>query len=293
MKGGLIMTEKIALLVDSASDVPKETLAKHKNIAIVPETIAFGDKIYRDSVDITPDQFYRKLQTAPELPKSACPGLGAVQTALEDLAAHGYTNVIGITISSGLSAAYNVFCQAADNVNSLQTTIIDTKNIGIGSGLFAVYAQELIDQQLPYATIVARLQAGVAPSRIYFYIPTLKYLQAGGRIGKVAGLLGSILRIKPVISCNPDGIYYPLFKARSEPKAIAKMIDLAVAQVKAHPNTRIAVAEGDNKPLLQKIVASLKQRLPAMTKIYIGSISPVLGVHTGPGLVGMAIQVGQ
>ncbi len=149
----------------------------------------------------------------------------------------------------------------------------------------------MIDAGKSYAEIIDRLNAAVAKSRIFFYIPSLKYLRAGGRIGKVAGLVGSLLKIKPVISCDPDGVYFPITKARTEQKAILRMVNLAAEAAKEAQSVRIAVVNGADESLMQKVAEQLHHLFP-YDKIYTGSVSPVLGVHTGPGLVGIAVQVG-
>lgn len=189
-----------------------------------------------------------------------------------------------------MSAAQSAFQNAAKEVPELKVAVLDTKNIGIGSGLFAVYASELLAQSLAFAEIMQKLQQAVVKSHIYFYIPSLKYLRAGGRIGRVEGLVGSLLHIKPVISCDHNGIYYPVLKVRTERKAIAEMVKLALKDIKAQHHIHIGIAHGANQPLAEKIKHLLLASLPEDTYIYRGEVSPVLGVHTGPGLVGIAVQ---
>jgi DegV family protein with EDD domain len=285
------MQTKIALIVDSASDVPGEILAQYQNIEVAPMLVTMADgNTYLDRETIQPDEFYQQLAVNDTLPKTASPTVGSVKAQVERLQEQGFTQIIGITISSGLSVSYSVFKQVAADAEA-EMTVVDTKNIGIGSGLFAVYAEQLIDNGLAYHDIVARLQDAVADSKVYFYIPTLKYLRAGGRIGRVAGLLGTMLSIKPVISCDENGIYYPMTKARTEAKAVSKLIAAAVATAEGQPDFRIAVTQGANPALLAKVVAKLQARFPNQL-IYTGNVSPALGVHTGPGLVGVAVQVG-
>lgn len=285
------MPEKIALLVDSASDVPSETLEKYDNIGVAPMLISMAGKEYRDNVDITPAEFYAELGNAAKLPTTAAPTRGSIQQQLDALKERGFDHFIGITISAKLSVSFSLFNQVAKDQDGVEMAVINTKNIGIGSGLFAVYAEQLIDAGKPFAEIVKLLNDVVSESRIFFYIPSLKYLRAGGRIGRVAGLVGSLLKIKPVISCDQDGVYFPITKARTEPKAISRMVNLAAEVVKNAANVRIAVVNGADEPLMEKVGDQLHNLFPN-DKIYKGSVSPVLGVHTGPGLVGIAVQVG-
>lgn len=210
------MTKKIAIVVDSGSDVPQSVLDENKNIAVVPLNITMNGHNYLDAVDITPDEFYSALATAETLPQTSSPSPQAAKEAMDRLFAAGYQQILGITISSALSVTNNVFQLAAQDFPADTVTILDTKSIGIGSGIQAAYAASLINAGESFQDVIAKVRASIVKSRIYFYVPTLKYLSAGGRIGRVAGLVGSVLHIKPVISCDPEGVYYPLL--RRDPK---------------------------------------------------------------------------
>lgn len=283
------MTEKIAILVDSGSDVPQAVVDANDNIRIVPLTVTIEGQDYQDRVNLTPDEFYTRLQTVSALPLTASPAPEQVTTAVQGLLDEGFTKILGITISSGLSATHQTFRLAAEQFDSDQVVMLDTKSVGIGSGLQAVYASELINQGHSFETVVAKVTASIAKSHVYFYIPTLKYLRAGGRIGRVSGLVGSALKIKPVISCDPEGIYYPITKSRSENKAVAKMVALVAGDF-AGQRGRIAVAHGQNPALLAQVSAVLQEQTGHAVD-YQGDISPSLGVHTGPGLIGVGVQI--
>lgn len=282
------MTTKIALLVDSASDVPTEITA-NENIEVVPLIVTANGQEYLDRETIQPEEVYQMI-AHNQIPKTASPTVGIVKKSIEKLTNRGYRQIIAVTISSGLSITNRVFKQAAEESDGIKMTVIDSKNIGIGSGLVAAYAEELINNQVAYNEIVTRVEESVIKSRVYFYIPTLKYLRIGGRIGKVAGLIGSALNIKPIISCNPQGIYYPIAKTRSEKKAIGKLLDLAVTHAQKSDHFRMGVAQGNDDSLMKQVTAELKNRFPEQ-KIYTGNVSPALGVHTGPGLIGIAVQI--
>lgn len=282
------MSEKIGFITDSASDVPTSVLAQLPPHEIVPLRVTLDQHDYLDRITITPQKFYDLQQTATTI-TTASPVIGDVVAALQRLAAQGITHVIGVTISSGLSVTHQVFVQAAAMVPELTITILDSKSVGIGSGLFVVRAGLLWAQGDDYATICRKLEQAVTPSSVYFHIPSLTYLRAGGRIGKVAGLVGSLLHIQPVITCDQDGIYTPVAKGRSEAKAIQKMLTLVEQQLAQHPDCLVGVAEGANLPLQQQLLEHLKP-LVAPDHLFAGDISPALGVHTGPGLVGIGVQ---
>ena len=283
------MTKKIAIVVDSGSDVPQSVLDENKNIAVVPLNITMNGHNYLDAVDITPDEFYSALATAETLPQTSSPSPQAAKEAMDRLFASGYQQILGITISSALSVTNNVFQLAAQDFPADTVTILDTKSIGIGSGIQAAYAASLIYAGESFQDVIAKVRASIVKSRIYFYVPTLKYLSAGGRVGRVAGLVGSVLHIKPVISCDPEGVYYPLFKARSEDKAIRKLVEQVKTDCLNSAHYRLGVAHGQNPALVKKLAEKLRE-VTGRPVDFIGEISPSLGVHTGPGLIGATIQ---
>lgn len=278
------MTEKIALIVDSGADVPPAVLAAHPNIAVVPLTVRLNGQEYRDNVDLTPDEFYAAL-SAQRLPQTASPAPATVTGTLEVLFAAGYTRVLGITIASALSATYQTFRLASSEFAEGQVMVLDSKSAGIGTGLVVAQAAALIAAGLDFPAVIAGTQAAIAHSHVYLYLPTLTYLQAGGRIGRVAGTLGTALNIKPLLTVNEQGEITPIAKVRSEKKTVAKLIDVAIAA--ARPDAVIAVAHGANPALLHSVTQQIQAAGRPVT--YVGSVSPAIGAHTGPGLIGVAV----
>lgn len=277
----------VAILVDSCSDVPADFIAAH-HLYMVPMTITYQDRVYLDKVTIDPETVYANLDQ--EIPKTASPTGNLIMEAFEKIKADGYESVIAICISSGLSGTFQQV-QLAARVSGLDVSVIDTKNIGIASGFAAILATELSEAGLKKVEIEARVQTVAKQTTVFFYVPTLTYLQKGGRIGRVAGLAGNLLNIKPIISCDDDGIYYPVAKARGEKKALKKMLDMVATTIGDHQSFNLAVADGANPEIAAKMVAALKEAYPQAEHLYTGNISPALGVHTGPGLIGLGIQL--
>lgn len=207
--------EKIALLVDSGTDVPKELIEQY-GIYVIPLQIIYKDRIYTDNVDITPEEVYNRLPE--EIPSTSLPDGETIVTILEKIKNDGYEKVLVATISSGLSGTYNVIRLLAKEQEDLDIFVLDTKNIGIGSGLQAIQAAELIASGLPWNDLKTTLQKNVPKSKVFFNVATLEYLQKGGRIGLVASILGNALKLNPIISCNKEGIYHTEAKARGRKK---------------------------------------------------------------------------
>ncbi|MGX6427623.1 DegV family protein [Levilactobacillus yonginensis] len=279
--------EKIAILVDSCSDVPTAVL-EAADMALMPMNVIFRDHVYEDRLTITPTEFYRRQAT--EKASTASPTGKRIVEALERIQASGYTHVIAVTISAALSGTFQETQLLAQD-SPLKIHVINTCSVGIGSGFAAIYASRLRSQGLTFDQIIAEVERVTQQTKVFFYVPSLKYLQAGGRIGKVAGMAGTLLNVKPIISCDSEGIYYPIAKVRGEKKTLAKLLALVSDAVGDAKRVNIAVCDGADLDLRERVLTKLKEAHPNVEQWYAGDVSPALGVHTGPGLIGVGVQV--
>ena len=280
--------KKVAILVDSCNDISEELTQKY-GFYTMPLVINYKDRSYKDRVDITPQEVYDSFKV--EIPKTSLPLRSDIDALLDQIKADGYDNIIASIISSGLSGTYQSMHLIADDRDDLNIEVINTLNIGIGSGFVGIYAAELLEQGLDFDTVVDKTREAVSNSSVIFGLETLEYLMKGGRIGKVSGILGSALKIKPIISCNTDGIYDTIAKVRGRKQSINKMMEIARAKVGNHKNYYIALCHGDALDEMLQMKEELKD-LISNAKIYSeGQISPVLGVHTGPGLLGIGVMI--
>ena len=281
------MEKKVAILVDSGTDVPPEFIREH-NIFVAPLKIIYKDGEYEDRLDISPQEVYARLET--EIPTTSLPSTERVNSLFDQMVAQGYDTVLIITISTGLSGTHNMIRMLAEQYGKLEYHMVDTKNIGIGAGQQAMLAAELLAKGEGLDSILAKLDTSIKQSRIYFCLDTLEYLAKGGRIGKVSALLGSLLKMRPVISCNADGIYETVAKVRGSAQAISRAISLAATEAGKHLRFSIAVAHGSAVEEANKAMAELKRLLPQCVRFIRTDISPALSVHTGPGIVGITVQ---
>lgn len=279
--------EKVAILIDSGMDVPIE-LQKKYGMYQVSLSIHYTDGDYRDGVDITAQEVYDRF--SEEVPKTSLPSMEMVADTFSAIAADGYEKVIGITISAGLSGTNQVVNLVAKEFPQLETRVIDTKNIGIGAGFTAMLVGELLEKGYSFEETVAAAQDNVPHTKVFFCVDTLEYLRKGGRIGLVAGTLGTVLNLKPVISCNEDGVYYTVSKARGRVNSLKKALEQAIAFGRQYEMCNLAVANGDAVAEAADIVKEMQAAFPKVEKIWEGQISPALVVHTGPGLIGIGIQ---
>lgn len=281
--------EKIAVIADSGSDIPEEYIEKF-DVKILPLSILFEDGEYLDRITITEDEVYDRLPN--EIPKTSLPKPEYIHNIFQEIVEEGYEKVIAITISSGLSGTNNSVRLAAEDYSNLETYVVDTKNIGIGSGMTGLFILEQIEKGKTFEEITNKIPEIVEKTEVYFSIPTLKYLQAGGRIGKVSAVLGNFMNINPVISCNDDGVYYTVAKSRGRERSVKKMKDIIYKIDDSYKSVNLAVAYAgkNSKELAEQIKSELENKILDINESYLGTISPALGVHTGPDLVGIAIQ---
>ena len=276
----------IAILTDSGTDVPVEFARTH-NIFTLPLSIQFSDGLYLDGVTITPEEVYRRLPH--EIPKTSLPSSEGILHTLQQIRESGYDTLFIITISSALSGTFNLMRLTARDVPELDCRLIDTRNIGIGAGFTVMRAAEMIADGASADEIEAKLQELVKSTKVFFCLPTLEYLAKGGRIGRVTATVGSLLDVRPIISCNEDGIYYTVQKARGAVRALSATLQNAKDYAANHV-CHLAIAHGGVPELAAHVEAQLAGLISSAKSYVRTQVSPALGVHTGPGLIGVGVQ---
>jgi DegV family protein with EDD domain len=279
--------EKIAILTDSCSDVPKAYREKY-HMYVVPLMIIYKDAEYYDGVDIQPEEVFARFAT--EIPSTSLPSPSTVADVFRRIKADGYDKVIAVIISSGLSGTFELVRSFGPDPEGLEAHYVDTKSIGIGSGFSAIRAGELIEQGLPFAEVCRKVEQAARNTKLFFCVSTLEYLIKGGRIGLVAGMVGTMLNLKPVISCNDAGIYYTVAKARGRQKSLALALEKTFEFADGATDYNIAVMHGAAKDEADDLLTALKARMPDYHYAIEGQITPALVVHTGPGLIGIGVQ---
>ncbi len=278
---------KIALIIDSCTDVPKEYIEKY-NMYVLPMTINYKDKSYIDGIDITADEVYENLKI--EVPKTSLPSGEIIKNTFEKIIDAGYEKIIAVTVSSGLSGTNNIVNIIAKDYQTVETYVVDSKNISLGAGLIAITAGELIEKNYSFEIIKEKLMQVAKNTKIFFCVETLEYLKRGGRIGLVTCAVGTLLELKPIISCNEDGIYYNVTKCIGRKNSIKKTIEMAEKYAKSFNSCKIAIGNGHAYEEATNMAKKIKEELRNIKYLIESSISPALGVHTGPGLIGVVVQ---
>lgn len=283
--------QRIALLTDTGTAVAADFIAEH-DIRVVPLRINYSDGTsYESGVTITSDELVTRF--AKEIPSTSLPSPECVSNLFKQAQADGYTKAIFVVISSGLSATCETIRLVASNFTDFPIEIIDTKNIGIAAGLLVMRAAELIEQGLGFTQIVNHLKDLVPKTQVFFSMKELDFLYKGGRIGKAVYGLGTILNIKPVLTCNAEGKYVVAAKPRGFKHSLEGQIKQIETLAKRYGTVRLAVCTYNNDELEQQLETEIRERLEGQASILSfthSALPPDLLVHTGPSLVGLAIQ---
>ena len=266
---------KIAILTDSGSEITPK-IAEEYGIELMPLQINYSDVSY-DDYTVDPKYIYENIDR--EVPKTSIPSLGDIVNKLNEIKNKGFDKIICISISSKLSGMYNAFMLAKDQVEDVQVEVFDSKNISIGTGFFAIFARKLIDEGFSLESIIETMKSKIKDSVPVITLDTLKYLSLGGRIGKITGIVGNLLNLKLIISCNEDGEYYTVEKNRGTMKNINHAIDIVKKELSGIKDYYLVLLNGDNQSAMEKAKESMNDLIEGAKFYYEGQIVPTLSIH--------------
>ena len=276
------MTVKV--ITDSTADLPP-ALAEELGITVVPLNVHFGTEVYRDGVEITADEFYRRLVTASRLPTTSQPTPGDFLSAYDEM---GQTTdeIISVHISAKLSGTMNSATQALEEyAGSSRIEIVDSMQGSMGLGVVAIAAAEAASRGGGLDDVVAETRAAIPKVGFMGLVDTLEYLEKGGRIGKAQAFVGSLLRIKPLLTIR-DGEAHPLERARTRAKGVDRMCELVQAEM---PLKDLAVVYTTTPDEARALAQRLQSFLP-QGEVILSQVGPVVGTYLGPGVLGVAFR---
>ena len=285
----------IGVIVDSGTDIPEDA-AKKDYVEIVPLRVITDNGEYRDNIDISTEDLLEYMEN--KIPKTSLPTNEDITNAYSRLYEKGCREIICINISSGLSGTSNFMQVVAESFkkehDDLRIEFVDTKSISIGAGLIAKKIVDDIDSGKSFDIVLSSARICVnSKVKVFFTIPTLKYLKAGGRIGKVSGTIGDFLNIKPVITVGNDGIYHTVEKKRGMKRTVSIMFEKMMEFLADKKAQYVAVYSSDKSESTLEHAKNLIEKFKekGFKDILTGTISQSLVVHTGKGLVGIAALV--
>lgn len=274
---------KVAIVTDSIADLPPH-VAEEFEITVIPLIVRFGTNIYRDGLDLSPDQFYEKLKKIKVLPTTSTPSPGTFANTYDRLAEE--TNeIVVITLTSKLSATYQVALQSIGLMErQCRVEVIDSQWAIMAQGFIAIAAAKAAQAGASINQVLDVARHAVHHVDLCGAFDTLDYLERGGRIGKAQAFLGSLLKVNPVIGMK-DGEVFPYAKERSRAKAIDHLHDFAAnfGDVEG-----LAVEYAADFDEANRLIQRLRSKFPQVP-IYLSRASPVIGTHTGPSLIAVSV----
>jgi DegV family protein with EDD domain len=268
------------IVTDSTADIPVE-IARRLDITVIPCLLYCNGQTFRDGVDLTRAEFYRRLR-AKELFKTSQPAVGVFAATYRRALADGRP-VVAIHLAAGLSGLYSTAYMAAQEVDPECVTVIDSQQVTMCTGWLAIHAAEQAKQGRSAAEIVAEVQQMRPRLRLLALIDDLLFLQHSGRVNWIYGMIGSLFSIKPIVLVR-DGAAPLVAKARTFAHGIARLAELAAQY---GPIERLAVVHADAPGAAAELTAQVRQRC-AVGELLTTDAGVIVCAHAGPGAVGVA-----
>lgn len=275
---------KIRLIVDSASDL-SEKEAKELGVGLVSLTVKFGDELYHDGRDITKDEFYKLIGERDDFPQTGTPSPEAFKIAFDKIKESG-DKAICITLTSDTSATYQSAMLAREGYEDI-IHIIDSKTASLGERAFLEFALRKIEEGLEYEELIKLLEEKRDDAHIFAYVDTLEYVQKGGRVSKLAGMIGGILKIKPILGVTKEGKIEIFEKARGM-KAGLQKLDKLLEENGGYRAKKLFISySGTNTENMDKFLEIYKDKID-FDKLDKSQLGITIGAHAGPGTVCVA-----
>jgi DegV family protein with EDD domain len=274
---------KVLVVTDSSATVPADQV-QQLGIQVVPILLNMNGQTFRDGIDISPDEVYRWLRTSTYLPTTAAPSAGDFLRIYAS-AVHSATGIVSIHLPPALSATYSVAATASQLVDGIPIRLVDSQSVAMGQGFVVLEAARAAAAGASIDTVVARAEQVARKVHVLAALDTLEYLRRGGRIGGAAAFLGTMLKIKPVLYVA-DGTVSPFAKPRTKSRAIRLMLDEVARRSDGQP-LHIAILQGDVPDEAQELRQMVQERFNCV-ELYITEFTPVMGVHSGSGVLGVA-----
>ena len=273
----------VKIVTDSLGDIPSE-VAEELGISVIPINVIFGNISYRDGVDLTTEQFYDKLATSKILPTTIVPPLG-VFTDTYDKLAEETNEILVITNSHKLSASYEAALYAREQMKrKCRVEVVDSQSAVMAQGLIVIAAAKAASAGANLGEVVDVTRKNIPRADVRVAFDTLEYLRRGGRIGKAKTFLGTVLKVSPILGLR-DGEVYPFAREHSRAKAIDYLYDFAASYSNIEG---IAVEDATTPDEADELVERLTSKFPK-EHIYRSKVSPVVGAHVGPQVLGVAV----
>jgi DegV family protein with EDD domain len=279
------MTRRVAVVTDSTAYLPPQ-LAERYGVSVVSLQVAVGTNAGTEGDDVRPAEVARALTERRTAVKTSRPAPAEFAAAYRDAFDHGAEAVLSLHISSQLSGTCQAARLAAEEVGG-PIEVLDSGSVAMGLGYAVLAAAEVADSGGDLAAVAAAARSTMDRTSIFFYVDTLEYLRRGGRIGAAAALLGTALSVKPILHVR-DGAVVVREKVRTAGRALARMEELAV-EAAGGRGCDIAIHHLEAADRAAELRKRLTARLQSVGRVVVSEVGPVVGAHTGPGVLGVVI----
>ncbi|WP_050616838.1 DegV family protein [Bacillus testis] len=274
---------KTAVLTDSTAYIPK-TLREQLNIHMVPLSVVFGNETYREEIDIRADEFYEEVKKEEKLPTTSQPPIGLFVETFSELAKE-YDAVVSIHLSSGISGTFQGAVAAGDMVEEIEVHCFDSEISCSVQGFYVIEAAKMAQNGATPEQIIERLEEIKKSVRAYFMVDDLNHLQRGGRLGSAQAIIGSLLKVKPILHFQ-DKMIVPFEKIRTSKKALKRIVDLLEEDAKSGEPIEAVIIHANRESDAREWMEELAARFPNVN-FELSYFGPVIGTHLGEGALGM------
>lgn len=280
---------KTAIVTDSTAYLPEEIISTY-HINVVPLVVIWGEETFLDNVEMGPEEFYKRLSTAKQMPSTSQPTILAFYDIFKKLHAEGY-DILTIVISSALSGTLDSAFQAKKMLPDANIALVDSQSTSLPMAFMVLAAARAAKTGMPLEECVKVVETVRDHTQVFFALDTLEFLHRGGRIGGASRFLGTALKLKPILILE-DGKIEALEKVRTSKRAHERLIELVEAEVSnKSPINFLGVVHAAAEETAQELLKVIEQKFEP-DELMFATLSPVLGTHTGPGTIGIAYVAG-
>lgn len=279
---------KVAIVTDSVTNLPKEIADQYSIQSALANIIWSGEEL-RDGVDITPNEFYTRLTTAEEIPTTSQATPIAFKEIFDNLLKKGH-DILAATTSSKLSGMYSSAVQARNMLPDAKIEVVDSLTGSMALGWPLIKVAQLAREGTPLKSCKTYLEEALKNVGILLMVDTLEFLHRGGRIGGAQRFLGTALNFKPILEVK-DGAFEGLERVRTRVKALNRLVDLFIDRIGERRPIHLGVLHANAQELAEELLEKVSHKVDLAQSI-IAEIGPAVGVHLGPGAVGLTFMAG-
>jgi fatty acid kinase fatty acid binding subunit len=278
----------VAIVTDSTAAMP-QTLVDQYHIAVAPQIVIWDEVTYEDGVDITSEAFYARLATSQSMPTTSQATIASFRKAFEPLVESGRP-IAAIVVSDKLSGTYQSAVQAKDMFPDAHIQVFNSLSVAMALGFQVTAAARVAEHGGDLDAVMAAAKQAQKTSGLLIVVDTLDFLHRGGRIGGAAHLFGTALNLKPLLEVE-DGRVEPLERVRTKSKALARLLDILESRVGGQRPLRVTIHHTGPAAAAGELEATVRERF-SPDEVFNTIIPPAIGVHVGPGAIGVAYSYG-